>query len=341
MGFERIYELKEENLLIDVRDLRVYFHIEQGIVRAVDGLSFKIEKGQSIGIVGESGCGKTVTALSLMLLHPQPEGEIESGNIYYYPDGDRCIDIAKLGIYSRQIRNIRGNEIAMIFQEPMMSLNPVYKVGQQIMEAIRLHQKVDKTTAKELAIESLRRVKISAPERRINEYPFQLSGGMRQRVMIAIALSCNPKLLIADEPTTALDVTIEAEILKLIKDLQRELGTSLMMITHDLGVIGEVTDEVVVMYVGKIVEKAKTGKLFEKPLHPYTKALFKSRPEIRMTGRLSSIKGSVPNPYQLPEGCSFEPRCDEAMDICRKKAPDLYDLDGHCVSCWKFNLKEG
>ncbi len=333
--------MKEENLLIDVRDLRVYFHIEQGIVRAVDGLSFKIEKGQSIGIVGESGCGKTVTALSLMLLHPQPEGEIESGNIYYYPDGDRCIDIAKLGIYSRQIRNIRGNEIAMIFQEPMMSLNPVYKVGQQIMEAIRLHQKVDKTTAKELAIESLRRVKISAPERRINEYPFQLSGGMRQRVMIAIALSCNPKLLIADEPTTALDVTIEAEILKLIKDLQRELGTSLMMITHDLGVIGEVTDEVVVMYVGKIVEKAKTGKLFEKPLHPYTKALFKSRPEIRMTGRLSSIKGSVPNPYQLPEGCSFEPRCDEAMDICRKKAPDLYDLDGHCVSCWKFNLKEG
>ncbi|HEB30503.1 MAG TPA: ABC transporter ATP-binding protein [Spirochaetes bacterium] len=333
--------MKEENLLIDVRDLRVYFHIEQGIVRAVDGLSFKIEKGQSIGIVGESGCGKTVTALSLMLLHPQPEGEIESGNIYYYPDGDRCIDIAKLGIYSRQIRNIRGNEIAMIFQEPMMSLNPVYKVGQQIMEAIRLHQKVDKTTAKELAIESLRRVKISAPERRINEYPFQLSGGMRQRVMIAIALSCNPNLLIADEPTTALDVTIEAEILKLIKDLQRELGTSLMMITHDLGVIGEVTDEVVVMYVGKIVEKAKTGKLFEKPLHPYTKALFKSRPEIRMTGRLSSIKGSVPNPYQLPEGCSFEPRCDEAMDICRKKAPDLYDLDGHCVSCWKFNLKEG
>jgi len=341
LGFERIYELKEENLLIDVRDLRVYFHIEQGIVRAVDGLSFKIEKGQSIGIVGESGCGKTVTALSLMLLHPQPEGEIESGNIYYYPDGDRCIDIAKLGIYSRQIRNIRGNEIAMIFQEPMMSLNPVYKVGQQIMEAIRLHQKVDKTTAKELAIESLRRVKISAPERRINEYPFQLSGGMRQRVMIAIALSCNPNLLIADEPTTALDVTIEAEILKFIKDLQRELGTSLMMITHDLGVIGEVTDEVVVMYVGKIVEKAKTGKLFEKPLHPYTKALFKSRPEIRMTGRLSSIKGSVPNPYQLPEGCSFEPRCDEAMDICRKKAPDLYDLDGHCVSCWKFNLKEG
>ncbi len=336
MDFEKVYEVKEENLLIDVIDLRVYFHIEQGIVRAVDGLSFKIEKGQSLGIVGESGCGKTITALSLMLLHPQPEGKIESGNIYYYPDGDSCIDIAKLGIYSKQIRAIRGNEIAMIFQEPMMSLNPVYKVGQQIMEAILLHQKVDKIEAKEIAIEALNRVRISAPERRINEYPFQLSGGMRQRVMIAIALSCNPKLLIADEPTTALDVTIEAETLKLIKDLQREMGTSLMMITHDLGVIGEVTDEVAVMYVGKIVEKAKTGKLFEKPLHPYTKALFKSRPEIRTKGRLSSIKGSVPNPYLLPEGCNFEPRCDVAMDTCRKKAPGLFDLDGHYVRCWKF-----
>jgi len=336
-----MYEVKEENVLVDVRDLRVYFHIEQGIVRAVDGLSFNIKKGQSIGIVGESGCGKTITALSLMLLHPQPEGKIESGNIYYYPNGDSCIDIAKLGIYSKQIRNIRGNEIAMIFQEPMMSLNPVYSIGQQIMEAIRLHQKVDKIKAKEIAIEALRRVRISAPEQRIHEYPFQLSGGMRQRVMIAIALSCNPKLLIADEPTTALDVTIEAEILKLIKDLQSELGTSLMMITHDLGVIGEVTDDVVVMYVGKIVEKVKTRKLFEQPLHPYTKALFKSRPEIRTEGRLSSIKGSVPNPYLLPEGCNFEPRCDVAMDICKKKAPDLFDLDGHCVRCWKYHEKEG
>ena len=334
-------ELKKENVLVDVRDLKVYFHIEQGTVRAVDGLSFQIEKGKSLGIVGESGCGKTITALSLMLLHPQPEGKIESGNIYYYPDGDSRIDIAKLGIHSKQIRNTRGNEIAMIFQEPMMSLNPVYKIGQQLMEAIRLHQKVDKRRAKEIAIEALRRVRISAPEQRTNEYPFQLSGGMRQRVMIAIALSCNPKLLIADEPTTALDVTIEAEILNLIKDLQRELGMSLMMITHDLGVIGEVTDDVVVMYVGKIVEKANTRKLFEEPLHPYTKALFKSRPEIRTEGRLSSIKGSVPNPYLLPQGCSFEPRCDVAMEICKKKTPELFDLDGHFVSCWKYDDKEG
>ena len=334
-------ELKKENILVDVRDLKVYFHIEQGIVRAVDGLSFQIEKGKSLGIVGESGCGKTITALSLMLLHPQPEGKIEGGNIFYYPDAESRIDIAKLGIHSKKIRDTRGNEIAMIFQEPMMSLNPVYKIGQQLMEAIRLHQKVDKKRAKEIAIEALGRVRISAPEQRINDYPFQLSGGMRQRVMIAIALSCNPKLLIADEPTTALDVTIEAEILNLIKDLQKELNMSLMMITHDLGVIGEVTDDVAVMYVGKIVEKADTRKLFEEPLHPYTKALFKSRPEIRTEGRLSSIKGSVPNPYLLPKGCSFEPRCDEAMDICKMNSPGLFNLDGHYVSCWKYNEQEG
>jgi peptide/nickel transport system ATP-binding protein len=333
-------QLKENNVLVDVRDLAVYFHIEQGIVKAVDGVNFKIEKGKSLGVVGESGCGKTVTALSLLLLHPQPEGQIEKGNIFFYPDGENRIDIAKLGIHSKQIRKRRGNDIAMIFQEPMMSLNPVHSIGQQIMESIRLHQKVNKRRAKEIAVEALRRVRISAPEQRMNEYPFQLSGGMRQRVMIAIALSCNPKLLIADEPTTALDVTIEAEILNLIKDLQRELGMALMMITHDLGVIGEVTDDVVVMYVGKIVEKASTRKLFEDPLHPYTKALFKSRPEIRTEGRLSSIKGSVPNPYLLPEGCSFEPRCEVAMDICKKKAPELFNLDGHYVSCWKYNEKE-
>jgi len=329
--------VNEENLLLDVRDLKVYFHIEQGIVRAVDRVSFNIKKGQSIGIVGESGCGKSVTALSLMLLHPQPEGKIESGNIYYYSNGGNIMDIAKLDIHGEQIRNIRGNEIAMIFQEPMMSLHPVYTIGQQIMEAILLHQKVDKIRAKELAIETLGHVRISAPEQRINEYPFQLSGGMRQRVMIAMALSCNPALLIADEPTTALDVTIEAEILKLIKDLQKELGTSLMMITHDLGIIGEMADEVAVMYVGKIVEKAKTDDLFKDPLHPYTKALLKSRPQIGMKGRLASIRGMVPNPYLLPEGCNFEPRCDEAKAICRKKVPELCELDGHIVYCWKYH----
>ena len=327
---------KENDLLVDVRDLAVHFHIEQGVVKAVDGVSFHIEKGRSLGVVGESGCGKTITALALMLLHPRPESRIERGHIYFHPERGCEIDIAKLGANSKQIRNMRGNDIAMIFQEPMMSLNPVHSIGQQLMEAIRLHQKVDKKTAKEIAIDALRHVRVSAPEQRINEYPFQLSGGMRQRVMIAIALSCNPKLLIADEPTTALDVTIEAEILNLIKDLQEELGMSLMMITHDLGVIGEVTNDVVVMYVGKTVEKASTERLFEEPLHPYTKALFKSRPEIRMEGRLSSIKGTVPNPYHLPRGCSFAPRCDVAMDICREQTPKLFDLDGHFVSCWKY-----
>ena len=328
---------EKSGVLVDVKDLAVYFHIEQGIVKAVDGVNFQIEKGKSLGVVGESGCGKTITALSLMLLHPQPEGQIERGNIYFYSDDEEPIDIAKLGIHSKQIRKRRGNDIAMIFQEPMMSLNPVHSIGQQLIETIRLHQKVDMKRAKDMAIEALRRVKISAPEQRINEYPFQLSGGMRQRVMIAIALSCNPKLLIADEPTTALDVTIEAEILDLIVELKKELGMSLMMITHDLGVIGEVTDDVVVMYVGKIVEKANTKKLFEEPLHPYTKALFKSRPEIRTEGRLSSIKGSVPNPYMLPKGCSFEPRCEVAMDICKQKTPDFFNLNGHYVSCWKYS----
>ena len=217
-----------------------------------------------------------------------------------------------------------------------MSLNPVHSVGQQLTEAIRLHRKVSKKQALKIAVEALGHVKISAPERRVHEYPFQMSGGMRQRVMIAMALSCNPSLLIADEPTTALDVTIEAEILNLIKDLQQETGMSLLMITHDLGVIGEVTDDVIVMYVGEIVEKASTEKLFEEPLHPYTKALFRSRPEIGIEGRLSSIRGSVPSPYMLPVGCSFAPRCDDAMDICRARAPKPFDLGGHQVSCWKY-----
>lgn len=328
--------MSEQNVLIDVHDLAVHFHIEQGTVRSVDGVSFRIERGRSLGVVGESGCGKTITALSMMLLHPQPEGQIERGEIRFYPDSGECIDIAELDVRGKKIRQIRGNDIAMIFQEPMMSLNPVHSIGQQLTEAIRLHQKVSKKEAREIAIDALRKVRISAPERRMGEYPFQLSGGMRQRVMIAIALSCNPKLLIADEPTTALDVTIEAEILKLIKDLQQELGMSLMMITHDLGVIGEVTDDVVVMYVGKTVEQASTAKLFSQPLHPYTRALFKSRPEIGKEGRLSSITGSVPNPYALPKGCSFAPRCEVAMDVCRERPPELFDLGGHSVSCWKY-----
>ena len=329
--------MNENKLILDVKDLRVHFHIEQGIVRAVDGVSFSLERGKTLGIVGESGCGKTITALSLMLLHPQPEGKIEGGNIYYYYNGNEPLDIAKLNPFGKQIRDIRGNEITMIFQEPMMSLNPVYTIGNQIMEAILLHQKVDKIKAREIAIESLRRVNISSPKERVDQYPGQLSGGMRQRAMIAMALSCNPAILIADEPTTALDVTIEAQILQLLKDLQKEYGMSIIFITHDLGVIGEVADEVIVMYVGKVVERVNTVELFDNPMHPYTKALFQSRPEIGKEGRVTSIRGTVPNPYLLPEGCVFEPRCDYAMDICRKKAPNLYDLDGHCVNCWKYS----
>ena len=222
--------ISEKNKLIDVRDLAVYFHIEQGIVKSVDGVSFSIDRGKSLGLVGESGCGKTITALSLLLLHPQPEGKIERGNIFFYPEEGTPIDITKLGINSKDIRQRRGNDISMIFQEPMMSLNPVHTIGQQLIETIRLHQKVDKNTANIIATEALERVRISAPKRRMKEYPFQLSGGMRQRVMIAIALSCNPKLLIADEPTTALDVTIEAEILNLIQELKSELNLSLIHI---------------------------------------------------------------------------------------------------------------
>ena len=328
---------KQVKKLVSVENLRVQFHIPQGIVRAVDGISLDIARGESLGVVGESGCGKSITALSLMLLHPQPEARIASGRITYYPEDSEPVDITSLDIYGEKIRTIRGKEIAMIFQEPMTSLSPVYTIGEQIIEAIQLHQKLDKKAARELAIQMLEQVRISAPRQRVDEYPHQLSGGMRQRAMIALALSCNPSLLIADEPTTALDVTIEAQILALIKDLQSKFAMSLMIITHNLGVVGEMADYVVVMYVGKVVEMARTRELFENPLHPYTRALLRSLPRIGSRGRLSSIPGSVPNPYQLPRGCPFRGRCEEMRESCRDEAPPACHVEGdHLVYCWNY-----
>lgn len=326
--------MDKKRILLEVIDLKTYFHTEQGFIKAVNGVSFTLMRGESLGIVGESGCGKTITALSIMQLI-SPPGEISGGKINYYKNGNKVIDIASLEPHGSKIRSIRGNEIAMIFQEPMTSLNPVYTIGQQIIEAVQLHQNVDKEQARKRAIEMLNHVKISAPEQRVDEYQHQISGGMRQRAMIAMALSCNPKLLIADEPTTALDVTIEAQILALIKGIQQEMGMSLMIITHDLGVIGEMADHVVVMYMGKMVEKASTREIFQNPLHPYTIALMKSLPRIGNKKRLVSISGSVPNPYLLPRGCCFAPRCPEAMSICNEKSPPTYERGyAHSVNCW-------
>ena len=321
--------------VLDITDLKTQFQTEQGIVRAVDGVSLSVRRGGSLGVVGESGCGKSVTALSVMQLLPRPKGRITGGRIVCHRRDGTPVELTSLDPNGDEIRAIRGNEIAMIFQEPMTSLNPVFSIGEQIMEAVQLHQRVSKAEARELAISMLDKVGIPGPAQRINEYPHQFSGGMRQRAMIAMALSCHPGLLIADEPTTALDVTIEAQILALIKELQAELGMSLMIITHNLGVIGEMADQVVVMYMGKIVEEAPLAELFNNPQHPYTQALFKSIPRIGRRDRLVPISGSVPNPYRIPKGCSFAPRCIHAMDICRKEEPPVFTLaEGHQAKCW-------
>ena len=304
--------------LLEVENLRTYFYTEEGVSRAVDGVSFQVDKGETLGIVGESGCGKSVTNLSLMRLIPQPPGKIVDGTITF--DGQ---DI--LSMNDSKMRDIRGNDISMIFQEPMTSLNPVFTCGNQIMEAIRLHQNVDKAEARNRAIEMLQLVGIPAPEQRVDEYPHQLSGGMRQRVMIAMALSCNPKLLIADEPTTALDVTVQAQILELIEELQEKLDMAVIMITHDLGVIAEVADRVMVMYAGQVVEHGTVDEIFNEPKHPYTIGLLRSMPILsQKIERLAVIKGIVPNPVEFPEGCRFHTRCplnDE--ERCITKMPDL------------------
>jgi len=321
-----------KNPLLEIRDLSVHFYTEEGVVRAVENVSFEIHPGEILSLVGESGCGKSVTGLSILRLIPSPPGRIVSGEILF--DG-----MGLLQLEEKEMEKVRGNEIAMIFQEPMTSLNPVFTIGNQIMEAILFHQKLDKTEARRRALEMLDRVKIPSPEMRIDAYPHQLSGGMRQRAMIAMALSCQPKLLIADEPTTALDVTIQAQILQLLKEIQREMGMAVMLITHDLGVVSEIADRVAVMYAGRIVEVASIEALFGQMRHPYTKGLLDSIPQLQeKRRRLNAIPGQVPNPMDLPVGCKFHPRCHLMIEECKKEEPPLFQVNGdHFSRCirWK------
>jgi len=308
-----------KNRLLEINNLRTYFFTHEGVVKAVDDISLSVDSGKMVGIVGESGCGKSVLARSILRLIPDPPGKIVDGEINF---GDNSL----LDLSEKEMQQIRGNEISMIFQEPMTSLNPVYTVGTQVAEVFRKHQKINKREAIERSIEMLGMVGIPSPESRVKEYPFQMSGGMRQRIVIAMALACHPKLILADEPTTALDVTIQAQILSLINKLERELGTSMILITHDLGVIAEVVARVIVMYAGKLVEQALVDDLFNRPLHPYTQGLMWSVPSLeedqnKDTEPLKEIPGIVPDLGHLPQGCYFSPRCHKKMEICRNEEP--------------------
>jgi peptide/nickel transport system ATP-binding protein len=321
--------------LLDVKNLKTYFFTDEGVVRAVDGVDLYIEKGETLGVVGESGCGKSVTALSIMKLIPQPPGRIVEGEINY--DGTNLVTLAP-----NRMRKIRGKEISMIFQEPMTSLNPVFTVGEQIAEAIRLHEGLGRRDAMAKTVDMLKLVHIPNAERRVKEYPHQLSGGMRQRIMIAMALSCNPKLLIADEPTTALDVTIQAQILDLLNELKSKLRMAVMLITHDMGVIAETAQRVVVMYAAKVAEEAPVADLFKEPLHPYTQGLLRSIPRIDLAAtsrrRLETIPGTVPTLRgDIAPGCRFAPRCPFVKSVCTEKDPVLKEVKpGHKVSCWLY-----
>ncbi|CZR98181.1 MULTISPECIES: ABC transporter ATP-binding protein [Clostridioides] len=320
--------------LIEVRDLKVYFHTDKGIVKSVNGVSFNINEGETIGIVGESGCGKSVTAMSLMKL--LPTSKIEGGEIIFQGK-----DILKMN--ENELMGIRGNEISMIFQEPMTSLNPAFTVGNQIIEGIMLHQDLSKEEAKKKVIDMIKLVEIPRAEEIYNSYPHELSGGMRQRIMIAMALSCNPKLLIADEPTTALDVTIQAQVLDIMKNIKEKLNTSIMMITHDLGVVAEMCDKVIVMYAGKVIEVADVVELFKNPKHPYTIGLLKSKPILgeNKEKRLYSIPGQVPNPIGISDSCYFSDRCEKVCDKCRTQIPPLIELNsGHSIACWLYKQEE-
>jgi len=322
--------------LLEIKDLQTYFQTRAGLVRAVDGVNLYINQGELLGLVGESGCGKSITALSIMRLI-SPPGKIVAGEIIF--DGKNVLELSE-----EEMRQIRGDDIAMIFQDPMTSLNPVFTVGEQIAEALRLHRKLSRKAARAAAIEAMREVAIPDPARRIDDYPHQLSGGMRQRVMIAMALACDPKLLIADEPTTALDVTIQAQILELLDELRKSRDLAVLLITHDLGVVAEVADRVAVMYTGRIVEESPVEELFARPKHPYTEGLLRSVPkltleEVEKKERLETIEGVVPSPTDLPPGCHFEPRCHYRMPRCRENEIPLYDLEGSVkVRCVLFDL---
>ncbi|RME57842.1 MAG: ABC transporter ATP-binding protein [Caldilineae bacterium] len=337
----------ENDLLLEVKGLKTHFFLQQGIVRAVEGVDFTVHRGQTVGVVGESGCGKSVMARSVMAIVPTP-GRVVEGQILFHRrverDGsqvEEVVDMAAIDPKGDVARSIRGAEISMVFQEPMTSLSPVHSIGAQIMEAILLHQDVNKAQAREIAIDMLNRVGMPQPERTIDRYPHQLSGGMRQRAMIAMALSCRPSLLIADEPTTALDVTTQAQILTLMQELQEDLGMAIIFITHDLGVIAQMADYVVVMYLGEVVEMAPVDDIFYNPQHPYTRALLRSIPLLgrksaqHKTSRLAAIRGAVPDPYSIPSGCPFHPRCPSVIHgVCSERTPPYIKIsENHKVRC--------
>jgi oligopeptide/dipeptide ABC transporter ATP-binding protein len=326
--------------ILKVENLKTYFRTDAGLARAVDGVSFHVSAGETLGIVGESGSGKSVTSLSVMRLIPRPPGEIQPGSKILFR-GDRGVEDLAMATEER-MRRIRGNDIAMIFQEPMTSLNPVFKVGDQIMESLRLHQGLSKRDAREKAIDMLKLVGIPIPEQRVDEYPHQLSGGMRQRVMIAIALACDPKVLIADEPTTALDVTIQAQILELLNRLQEELGMAIVLITHDLGVVAETCDRVIVMYGGQVFEEGPVDDVFQNPQNPYTEGLLRSIPRLGTeTRRLAVIPGVVPNPTEWPTGCRFHERCPYGWEKTEKEEPPLFEIaPGRKNKCWLVEYPE-
>lgn len=339
---ESVYtcQMQDENNIVEFDDLHTYFFTDVGVSKAVDGVTFSIPKGSTVGVVGESGCGKSVTSLSLMQLVQAPQGQIVGGSIRFNL-GDKAYDVTKMPI--SEMRKIRGRQIAMIFQEPMTSLNPVFRIGYQLDEMVLLHLGCTKEEAKARSIEMLKLVGIAAPERVYRCYPHELSGGMRQRVMIAIALSCNPRLIIADEPTTALDVTIQAQILDLLREIKDKIDGSIMLITHDLGVIAEMADYVVVMYAGRVIEAGTTEEIFHNPLHPYTVGLQKSKPVVkRKVDRLYNIPGQVPNPIDMPNYCYFKERCDRCIEKCKGDYPHFVQVSPtHRVACYLYADQEG